>query len=142
MLFIGILVFPLIAQAIIYKSIDNQGNIHFSDVPSENSEEIELWPLSKERVLSGSKDRASNTKTAWFEGGDLYKKTAREWHASTEQNKLATSAGMVLAMTPKKYHDKLIAHDALILKVQSMRLTVCISEATNDPELFYLGYFP
>jgi len=41
-LFIIIFILPLIAQATIYKSIDDQGNIYFSDKPSENVEEIAL----------------------------------------------------------------------------------------------------
>jgi len=64
----------------------------------------------------------------WYEGGTLHKASAREWHAATLENQLASSADMLTATKAASGMDQ--------LKVRATALRTCITEATNDRSLY------
>ena len=74
----------------------------------------------------------------WYAGGTLHKKTAKEWHSSSYQNRLATSADFVATAASKSTQDKLFINNMTLLKKRSESQEKCISNATDDPELMSL----
>jgi len=64
----------------------------------------------------------------WYKGGTLHNATAREWHQSTARNQLATSADFVAAAK--------VAANMEQLRTRATAVRKCITEATDDPDLY------
>lgn len=64
----------------------------------------------------------------WYKGGTLHNATAREWHRSTARNQLATSADFVAAAK--------VAANMEQLRTRATAVRKCITEATDDPDLY------
>ncbi|MCH7498918.1 MAG: hypothetical protein IH886_02740 [Nitrospinae bacterium] len=68
----------------------------------------------------------------WYESGTLHKKTAKDWHLGRYRDRLATSADFLTVATPKHKQQTLFENNLRLLKVQSVALEKCITEATVD----------
>ena len=66
----------------------------------------------------------------WYEGGTLHKATGGEWQRATEPNRLATSADFVAAAKA--------ASDMKQLRKRAEAVKSCVTEATDDPDLYSL----
>ncbi len=63
----------------------------------------------------------------WYQGGTLHNVTAKEWHAATYRNRLATSADFVAGAKA--------ASNMKELRERAVGLERCITAGTDDPAL-------
>src|SRR5687767_11438825 len=66
---------------------------------------------------------------AWYEGGNLHKKTGLEWLEASTENRLATSADFVVTLLKPKSMAELEG-----MKPKAVELSACITKSYERPK--------
>lgn len=85
------------------------------------------------------KSKKTNAKTdpPWWEGGNLHKKTIKEWHDATFGNCLATVSDMLVALV-KTGKTKIITISPDTLLPYCLQIMYAVTESTSNPKTHHL----